>query len=72
MKPLDPQRDSLIITTTTKEGIYFKDTAEVLVSPEILPTSLMMPSPEIIRTNNIVGALVSWVFSFKTNKNPVP
>lgn len=32
----------------------------------------MMPSPEILRTNNIINKRVSWVFSFKTNKNPVP
>ena len=32
----------------------------------------MMPSPEILRTNNIINRRVSWVFSFKTNKNPIP
>jgi hypothetical protein len=33
---------------------------------------MIMPSPEILRTNNIINRRVSWVFSFKTNKNPVP
>jgi hypothetical protein len=42
------------------------------VKPDLQPTQLMMPSPEILRTNNIINRRVSWVFSFKTNKNPVP
>jgi hypothetical protein len=64
----------VVITTTTREGIYYIDTADesVFVEPEMEPTQLMMPSPEILRTNNIINRRVTWVFSFKTNKNPVP
>ncbi len=72
VNPLNQKRDSVRITTTTKEGIYFIDFADVFVTPELEPTSLIMPSPEILRTNNIINRRVSWVFSFKTNKNPVP
>ena len=31
-----------------------------------------MPSPEILRTNNVINKRVSWIFSFKTNKNSIP
>lgn len=31
-----------------------------------------MPSPEIVRTNNVINRKAKWVFSFKTNKNPIP
>ena len=74
VSPLQEKRDSLVITTTTREGIYYIDTADssVFVQPEMEPTQLMMPSPEILRTNNIINRRVNWVFSFKTNKNPVP
>jgi len=50
------------------------DTANlgVFVTPEMLPTPLIMPSPEILRTNNIINSRVSWIFSVKTNKNPLP
>ena len=73
VSPLNEKTDSVIITTTTKEGIYFVDTADtgVFITPELKPTSLIMPSPEILRTNNIINKRVSWVFSFKTNKNPI-
>jgi hypothetical protein len=74
VSPLNEKTDSVVITTTTREGIYFIDTADagIFVQPEIEPTQLMMPSPEILRTNNIINRRVNWVFSFKTNKNPVP
>lgn len=74
ISPLNEIRDSIVIKTTTKETIYYIDTADkgVFVTPELAPTSLLMPSPEILRTNNVVNKKVSWVFSFKTNKNPVP
>lgn len=72
ISPLNELRDGINVTTTTKEGIYFIDTASVLVTPEMKPSSLIMPSPEVIRTNNIINRRVSWVFSFKTNKNPIP
>jgi hypothetical protein len=74
VSPLQSKRDSVVITTTTKEGVYYFDTADsgLFVKPELQPTQLMMPSPEILRTNNIINKRVSWVFSFKTNKNPVP
>lgn len=44
----------------------------VFITPEIQPTSMIMPSPEILRTNNLVNNKVSWIFNFKTNKNAVP
>ena len=74
MSPLNVKTDSVIITTTTKEGIYFIDTADtgLFITPELKPTALIMPSPEVLRTNNIINRRVSWVFSFKTNKNPIP
>ena len=73
VSPLQAQRDSIKITTTTKEGIYYVDTADtnVFVKPEIQPSNLIMPSPEVLRTNNIINKRVKWVFSFKTNKNPI-
>ena len=74
MSPLNVKSDSVVITTTTKEGIYFIDTADtgLFITPELKPTALIMPSPEVLRTNNIINRRVSWVFSFKTNKNPIP
>lgn len=44
----------------------------VFITPEIQPTSMIMPSPEILRTNNLVNNKVNWIFNFKTNKNVVP
>jgi hypothetical protein len=74
VSPLQAKKDSVVITTTTKEGVYYFDTVDsgLFVVPDLQPTQLMMPSPEILRTNNIINKRVSWVFSFKTNKNPVP
>jgi hypothetical protein len=74
VSPLDPIKDSIVLITTTREQIYYLDTADtnVFVTPNLEPTQLIMPSPEILRTNNIINRRVSWVFSFKTNKNPVP
>lgn len=43
-----------------------------MVKPDLVPTYLIMPSPEIIRTNNVINRKVSWVISFKTNKNDIP
>jgi hypothetical protein len=57
VSPLNDKRDSVIITTTTKEGIYFIDTADtgLFIAPELKPTALIMPSPEVLRTNNIIN-----------------
>jgi hypothetical protein len=65
-------RDSVTITTTTREGVYFVDTASASVVPEMIPNGMTMPSPEILRTNNLINKKVAWVFSFKTSKNVVP
>jgi hypothetical protein len=56
ISPLNEIRDSIVIKTTTKETIYYIDTADkgVFVTPELAPTSLLMPSPEILRTNNVL------------------
>lgn len=72
--PLDPMRDSLQVYTTTREQKYFYDaaTSGVFVRPELEPSILMMPSPEVLRTNNIVNKKVSWVFNIKTSKNLIP
>jgi hypothetical protein len=74
VSPLNETKDSIVITTTTKEGIYYMDTANsgVFVSPEMQPTPLIMPSPEILRTNNVINSRASWIFSVKTNKNSLP
>lgn len=72
--PLDKDADSLKINTTTKDWYYFYDTANtnVFVTPALQPTNLIMPSPEIVRTNNVINKRTKWVFSFKINKNSVP
>lgn len=72
--PLHATKDSIRINTTTKEGYYFLDTANtsVFATPTLQPTNFIMPSPEIVRTNNVINKKTRWVFSFKTNKNPVP
>lgn len=74
VSPLNPTKDSLNITTTTREGIYYLDTANsnVFIDPELVPNNLILASPEILRTNNIINKRVAWVFSFKTSKNAVP
>lgn len=72
VNPLVSGKDGIVITTTTREGVYYVDTKEVFALPEMIPNNMIMPSPEIIRTNNIVNKKVQWIFSFKTNKNVVP
>lgn len=64
----------MLVRTTTKEGYYYIDetSTNVFVKPDLVPTYLIVPSPEIIRTNNVINRRVKWVISFKTNKNPVP
>lgn len=74
MNPLDANRDSMLVRTTTKEGYYYIDETSkgVYIKPDLQPTYLLMPSPEIIRTINVINRRANWVTSFKTNKNPVP
>lgn len=69
VNPLVSARDSIVITTTTREGVYYLDTGMANVEPEMIPNGMIMPSPEILRTNNVINKKVAWVFSFKTNKN---
>jgi hypothetical protein len=64
VSPLRDARDSVNITTTTSNPLYFYDTASVFVAPEMIPSPLSMPTPAIIRTSNVVNSLVDWVFSF--------
>ncbi|CDW89223.1 UNKNOWN [Stylonychia lemnae] len=72
--PLNGTTDSMLVRTTTKEGYYFIDqtSKDVFIKPDLVPTYLILPSPEIIRTNNVINRKVSWVLSFKLNKNSVP
>lgn len=74
VNPLNSTRDSMLVKTTTKEGYYFIDETKtgVFIKPDLVPTYLILPSPEIIRTNNVINRRVQWVTSFKTNKNFVP
>lgn len=64
----------MLVRTTTKEGYFYIDESKtnVMIKPDLVPTYLILPSPEIIRTNNVISRRVKWVMSFKTNKNPVP
>ena len=72
--PLNGTTNSMLVKTTTKEGYYFIDQTakDVFITPPLVPTFLILPSPEIIRTNNVINRKVSWVLSFKLNKNTVP
>jgi hypothetical protein len=72
--PLNSTRDSMLVRTTTREGYYYIDetSTDVFILPPLQPTNLIMPSPEIIRTNNVINRKVNWVTSFRTNKNPMP
>lgn len=74
VSPLNDTRDSMLVRTTTREGYYYIDETStgVFITPALEPTSFIMPSPEIIRTNNVINRRVSWVTSFRTNKNPTP
>jgi len=72
VSPLIDYRDGLNITTTTSNPLYFYDSSTVFVTPELIPAHLTMPSPEVIRTSNVVNQLVEWVFSFQTSRNIVP
>lgn len=72
VSPLIDYRDGLNITTTTSNPLYFYDSSTVFVTPEMIPAHLTMPSPEVIRTSNVVNQLVDWVFSFQTSRNIVP
>lgn len=72
VSPLVLVRDGLNITTTTSNPFYFYDSSSVLVTPEMIPAHLTMPSPEVIRTSNVVNQLVEWVFSFQTSRNMIP
>lgn len=72
--PLDSVTDSLIIRTTTSDGLYYVDEAasSVFITPSLMPNNLIMPSPEITRDNNIINRKTSWVINFKINANAVP
>ena len=72
--PLNSTFDSMLIRTTTREGYYFIDetAVDLFITPALVPSSFIMPSPEIIRTNNVVNRKVQWVSSFRTSKNPLP
>jgi hypothetical protein len=72
VSPLNETRDSVFVRSTTKEEYYYVDESPAYIKPDLVPTYLIMPSPEIIRTNNVINRKVSWVISFKTNKNAVP
>ena len=74
VNPLNGTTDSMLVRTTTREGYYFIDETStgVFITPTLVPTYLLLPSPEIIRTNNVINRRVKWVLSFKTNKNPLP
>lgn len=72
--PLLSTRDSLLVKSTTAEGYYYLDETKknVFVKPDLVPADLIMPSPEIIRTNNVINKRVQWVFNFQTNINYLP
>lgn len=72
--PLNSTFDSMLVRTTTREGYYFIDetATDLFIKPDLVPSSFIMPSPEIIRTNNVVNRKVQWVSSFRTSKNPMP
>jgi hypothetical protein len=70
----DSSSDSIGIRSTTKEGYYYIDETKtnIFATPTLQPTSLNMPSPEIVRTNNIIDKRTQWVISFKITKCPIP
>mmetsp|Transcript_9913 Transcript_9913/g.9780 ORF Transcript_9913/g.9780 Transcript_9913/m.9780 type:complete len:251 (+) Transcript_9913:1647-2399(+) len=60
--------------STTYDGYYFVDGQEedLWVTPELEPSPLIMPTPEVIRTGNVVLQNVEWIINFKINKSPIP
>lgn len=60
VNPLNVTRDSMLVRTTTKEGYYYIDESNtnIFITPALVPTYLIMPSPEIIRTNNVINRKV--------------
>lgn len=56
--PFNATNDSLSVWSTTADGLYLIDgtTTGIEVTPELQPNNLIMPSPEIITTNNVVLA----------------
>ena len=54
--PLNVVNDSMKIWSTTANGLYFVDgtTTNIIITPTLTPNTLIMLSPEIIRTANVV------------------
>ena len=72
VNPLNSSIDYIMLKSTTKEGYYYVDQDYIVATPALQPTALIMPSPQIIRTNNVISRKVDWIFSFSINRNPIP
>ena len=73
VSPLKVVTDSLIVRSATNDGYQIDEAADsVFITPSMQPNNLIMPSPAIIRSNNIINTKTDWTITFKININDVP
>ena len=64
---------SLTIRSTTNELYPINEISTgIYITPQLIPNTLIMPSPEIVRGNNVINTKSSWLITFKINLNDVP